>query len=121
MQSYNNGQANWIKLEVYGLHNRDPKIGFNRYDGAKHNQGVSLIDSEGGEVIMLDSKPVREAAKRGRPAFQGPKMQKPAAIKHTAKLRRFDSVGDRKYEKGGYWVILSCGIKSWVTETRKTA
>lgn len=121
MQSYNNGQSNWSKLALYGLHHREAKIGFNRYEKPTHSAGINLIDSTGADVIMLDSKVVREAAKRGRPAISGPVQQlsKPAKIKHVAKDRRFEAPGDRKYEKGGYWVILSCGIKSWVADVSK--
>ena len=122
MHIYNNGQSNWSKLALYGLIPREAKIGFNRYEKATHSAGINLIDSSGADVIMLDSKVVREAAKRGRPAISGPRQQliKPAKIKHVAKERRFEVVGDRRYEKGGFWVIMACGLPTWIAEVKKS-
>ncbi len=78
----NNGQANWVKLDTFGLSSRRSFIGWNRYQGS--NSCVTRIDSATGMRVMLIPASIprservlkadRVKGKRGRPAVQGPIM-----------------------------------------------
>ena len=98
----NNGESNWDKLSVFGLHSRKGHIGFNRYHG--FNSGVTLIDSATGMRVLLipASIPRSERApkaekvkgKRGRPAIhtcvqqvEGKKVGRPAVYSHPIMFR----------------------------------
>lgn len=75
----NNGQANWAKLSIFGLHSRASHIGFNRYAG-KHG-AIYLIDKVSGMKVMFqpaqsirserETKSFKIPGKRGRPAIVG--------------------------------------------------
>lgn len=72
----NNGQANWIKLDTFGLSSRRSFIGWNRYQGV--NSAVHKIDLATGMRVMLipasiprSERAVRVPGKRGRPCKVG--------------------------------------------------
>jgi hypothetical protein len=92
----NNGESNWQKLSVFGLHSRRSIIGFNSYGG--RNGSVFLIDKATGMRVLFmpgtapkseRERTVKTTGKRGRPSivgckqqFGGKKVGRPAIFSH---------------------------------------